>query len=71
MRVVFKTAIGNRNTKLNTRKAHRVQIDHHKAEFGGFFFFLLFRAAPKAYGGSQGRGQMGAAAAGLHHTTAA
>ena len=29
------------------------------------FFFLLFRATPTAYGGSQARGQIGAAAAGL------
>ena len=30
-----------------------------------FFFFILFRAAPIAYGSSQARGQMGAAAASL------
>ena len=30
--------------------------------------FLLFRVAPMAYGGSQGEGQIGAAAAGLHHS---
>ena len=28
-----------------------------------FFFFLPFRAAPTAYGGSQARGEMGAVAA--------
>ena len=37
-----------------------------------FLFFILsfclLRAAPTAYGGSQARGQMGAAAAGLHHS---
>ena len=33
-----------------------------------FFFFLLFRAAPMAYGGSQARGRIGATAAGLHHS---
>ena len=33
-----------------------------------FFFFLLFRAAPEAYGSSQARGRIGAAAAGLHHS---
>jgi len=32
-----------------------------------FFFFFLFRAAPMVYGGSQTRGQIGAAATGLHH----
>ena len=31
-------------------------------------FFPLFRAAPTAYGSSQTRGQIGAAAAGLHHS---
>ena len=31
------------------------------------FFFLLFRAAPMAYGGSQAKGQIRAVAAGLHH----
>ena len=33
-----------------------------------FFAFLLFRATPMAYGGSQARGQIGATAAGLHHS---
>jgi len=33
-----------------------------------FFFFGLFRAALAAYGGSQARGQIGATAAGLHHS---
>ena len=32
------------------------------------FFLLLFRAAFAAYGGSQARGQIGATAAGLHHS---
>ena len=31
-------------------------------------FFFFFRAALMAYGGSQARGQMGATAAGLHHS---
>ena len=30
--------------------------------------FLLYRAAPAAYGGSQARGWTGATAAGLHHS---
>ena len=30
--------------------------------------FFFFRATPMAYGGSQTRGLMGAAAAGLHHS---
>ena len=33
------------------------------------FFFLLFRATPVAYGGSWARGQIGATAAGLHHSS--
>ena len=33
-----------------------------------FFFFCLFRATPAAYGDSQARGQIGAVAAGLHHS---
>ena len=32
-----------------------------------FFFFFFLRAAPMAYGGSQGKGQIRAVAAGLHH----
>ena len=34
-----------------------------------FFFFWLFRAAPLAYGSFQARRQIGAAAAGLHHSS--
>ena len=33
-----------------------------------FFFFGLFRALLAAYGGSQARGQIEAAAANLHHS---
>ena len=32
------------------------------------YLFLLFRAKPTAYGSSQARGQIGAVAAGLHHS---
>ena len=35
---------------------------------GACFFFLLFRASPVAYGCSQARGRIGAAAAGLQHS---
>ena len=35
-----------------------------------FFFFFPFRAIPAAYGGSQARGPIRVAAAGLHHNTA-
>ena len=34
----------------------------------GFFCFLFFRAVRAAYGGSQAKGWVGAAAAGLHHS---
>ena len=33
-----------------------------------YFIFLLFRAAPAAYGSSQPRGLIGATAARLHHS---
>ena len=33
-----------------------------------FVFFCFFRAAPMAYRSSQARGQIGATAAGLHHS---
>ena len=33
-----------------------------------FFFFLLFRASPVAYGSFQAWGQIGDAAPGLHHS---
>ena len=40
-----------------------------KTEFLLFFiYFLLFRAAPTAYGGSQTRGPIGAVVAGLYHS---
>ena len=35
-----------------------------------FFVFCLFRVTPTAYGGSQARGQIGAVAVGLRHSTA-
>ena len=33
-----------------------------------YLFIFLFRASPAAYGNSQARGQIGATAAGLHHS---
>ena len=33
-----------------------------------FFFFVFFRAAPKAYGVSHARGQIRPVAASLHHS---
>ena len=35
-----------------------------------YFFFFFFRAVPMAYGSSQVRDQIGAAAAGRHHSSA-
>ena len=37
--------------------------------FSNFFFFVLFRALPVAYGGSQARGQVGNVGASLHHSS--
>ena len=48
----------------------KFQTNHYLGEFF-FFFFCLFAlswAAPAAYGGSQTRGLIGAAAASLHHS---
>ena len=33
-----------------------------------FIYFCLFRAASVAYGGSQGRGPIGAVTVGVHHS---
>ena len=46
-------------------------VDLTKLFFGFlvfFFFFLLFRAQPVAYGGSRARDLIRATAAGLHHS---
>ena len=45
------------------------QKDLFKIYFVGTFFFFLFRAVPAVYGGSQSRGWIRAAAAGLHHSS--
>ena len=42
----------------------------HKFLFFSFSFFMLFRAACAAYGSSRARSQIGAIAAGLHHSNA-
>ena len=44
------------------------QCQIHYATARTLFFFLAFRAAPAAYGGSQARGPSGAVATGLHHS---
>ena len=40
----------------------------HSKYFFSFLFVFLVKAALTAYGGSQARGRIGAAAAGLHHS---
>ena len=42
------------------------QLEEERGEVG--LFFIIFRAAPVAYGGSQARGLIGAVAAGLCHS---
>ena len=66
---------------LSLLGAHTVQVnrDRYSEELSqlGFFsfsnlklfdLFSSFRAAPVAHGGSQARGEIGATAAGLHHS---
>ena len=43
-------------------------IKHIKCLFYIFFFFFLFRASPAAFGSSQARDQIRAAAVGLHYS---
>ena len=42
-------------------------VNTKESEF--YFIFWLFRTAPEVYGSSQARGRIGAAAAGLHHSS--
>ena len=44
-----------------------IKSKHHNLSLF-FLLFCLFRAAPMAYGGSQARGPIGAAAASLRHS---
>jgi len=44
-------------------------LPHPLAQFQIFFFFCLFRAASRAHGGSQARGQIRAVAAILCHSS--
>jgi len=46
----------------------QILLGFHQFSFFFFFYKNLFRAIPMAYGGSQARGQIGAVAAGLHHS---
>ena len=51
--------------KSTLREIHKFVIS---ISFSFLFFVLFFRDAPVAYGGSQARGQIGAAAVALHHS---
>ena len=53
--------------KLNFR-TRRLSYQHSFNFPFLFFLFLLLRTTPKAYGGSQARGPIGAVAASLHHS---
>ena len=44
------------------------QKESYQEKIRIFFLFLLFRATPAAYGGSQARGRIGATAASLHNS---
>ena len=57
--IVCNHHIANILTQLESKSTCSVHL---------FFFFLAFRAAPTAYGGSQARGPVRATAAGLHHS---
>ena len=62
-RVLHQEALGSQALSQGPKAVHILSI------FFFFFFVIsLFRAAPAAYGGSQVRGQIGAIAAGLHHS---
>ena len=58
----------NGTTELSTCKWLKWQLlgDMYFTTICPFFLFLLFRATSAAFGGSQARGGIGAAAAGLH-----
>ena len=55
--------------QLAHRGSHSLGWEGHKAGLPHLFFFLpLFRTTPAAYGGSQARGGIGAAAVSLRHS---
>ena len=53
---------------LNAANVDRYNVYKQKLQTLLFFFFLLFRATHVAYGRSQARGQIRAAAASLRHS---
>ena len=50
--------------RLDSPSTHTPPIDQSITHS----YLLIFRTEPEAYGGSQARGQIGATAAGLHHS---
>ena len=54
---------------IGEREGQRAEKDFYIYTLIFFFFFFFFRAAPAAYGASQARGQTGATAAGIHHSS--
>ena len=51
-----------------TQANNAVEDSSDSSPIVDFTYFFLFRATPAAYGASQARGRIGAAAAGLHHS---
>ena len=49
-------------------RCERTSSKHKEESVSPLSLSLLFRATPAAYGGSQSRGGIRAAAAGLHHS---
>ena len=54
---------------FHQQKSHNSLKAQMIAIFSNNFFVCVFRATPTAYGRSQARGQIGATAAGLHHSS--
>ena len=57
--------------EMDTKLKHCFRLDLNSVKLYLFYFYFLFfchfRATPAAYGGSQARGLIRAAADGLHH----
>ena len=62
------TVLGERDTEVNKETKINAFLKHTFIYLLFYFMFLLFRASSTAYGGSQARGQIRAAAAGLYHS---
>ena len=64
VRILVDFVVFVKNKKNRGKKKEEKQHKHTSLRK----FFFLFRATPAAYGGSQARGQIRAAAADLHHS---